>query len=156
MASDLESYIKGNEGCRLAAFDDATGEPVPAGGTCQGTLTIGYGHTGKDIIPGMVITQDQAEAFFQSDLTTAIRGASAALGAQYWLTIPAAWRAALVDMAFELGEYGLGGFHKMLAAMRWGDANGAAAELRASKYYAEVPARAERNRQMLLTNEFPA
>lgn len=153
MSIDLDSYIKGHEGCRLAAYDDATGEPVPAGGTCEGTLTIGYGHTGPDVVPGKVISQDQAEVLYQLDKQKAIRGAASTLGAKDWLNIPQSWRVALIDMTFELGEYGLSEFHKMIAAIRGGDAETAAAELKASKYYEEVPNRAENNRQLLLSTE---
>lgn len=33
-----------------------------------GILTIGYGHTGPDVKPGMVITKEQAETLLQQDL----------------------------------------------------------------------------------------
>jgi len=49
--------IKGWEGCRLTAYK------CPAG-----VLTIGYGHTGKDVKPGMKITQTQADALFETDV----------------------------------------------------------------------------------------
>lgn len=44
------------EGCKLKAYDD--------GG---GVWTIGYGHT-KGVVPGMTITQAQAEQFLHEDL----------------------------------------------------------------------------------------
>ncbi|PHM28050.1 lysozyme [Xenorhabdus budapestensis] len=51
--------IKSHEGLRLKAYPDpATGaEP----------WTIGYGHT-KGVVPGQVITKQQAEAFLREDL----------------------------------------------------------------------------------------
>lgn len=33
-----------------------------------GILTIGYGHTGTDVLPGMRVTQDQADAILRSDV----------------------------------------------------------------------------------------
>lgn len=45
------------EGCELTAYDD--------GG---GVLTIGYGHTGDDVFPGMTISQTQAEELLRQDL----------------------------------------------------------------------------------------
>ncbi|HBK98455.1 MAG TPA: hypothetical protein DD001_14620 [Microcoleaceae bacterium UBA10368] len=45
------------EGCVLTAYDD--------GG---GVLTIGYGHTGNDVFPGMTISQKQAEELLIGDL----------------------------------------------------------------------------------------
>ncbi|PZR17268.1 MAG: hypothetical protein DI536_02780 [Archangium gephyra] len=50
------NLIKEFEGLRLKAYRD----PV-------GVLTIGYGHTGSDVKPGMVITQQRAEQLLKND-----------------------------------------------------------------------------------------
>lgn len=52
--------IKRNEGCVLHAYPDPAthGEPY----------TIGYGHTGQDVYPGLVIDQAQAEELLRADL----------------------------------------------------------------------------------------
>ena len=52
--------IKRNEGCVLHAYPD------PATGGAP--WTIGYGHTGSDVHPGLVITQAKAEALLRADL----------------------------------------------------------------------------------------
>ena len=49
--------IKNFEGCRLTAYR------CPAN-----ILTIGYGHTGSDVITGQKITQEQAEKLLKTDL----------------------------------------------------------------------------------------
>lgn len=49
--------IKQFEGCRLTAYK------CPAG-----VLTIGYGHTGKDVHYSDVITQEEAEKLLKKDL----------------------------------------------------------------------------------------
>ena len=49
--------IKSFEGCELKAY------VCPAG-----VLTIGYGHTGPDVTPGMKITQAEAERLLKQDL----------------------------------------------------------------------------------------
>jgi len=49
--------IKRFEGCRLSAYK------CPAG-----ILTIGYGHTGSDVHPGMTITQNEADMLLKMDL----------------------------------------------------------------------------------------
>ena len=49
--------IKNFEGCRLTAYR------CPAN-----ILTIGYGHTGSDVVMGQKITQEQAEKLLKSDL----------------------------------------------------------------------------------------
>lgn len=51
------SLIKKFEGCRLTAYVDAAG-----------VLTIGYGHTGPDVVPNLTITQEHAEALLRIDL----------------------------------------------------------------------------------------
>lgn len=51
--------IKSFEGCKLTAYR------CPAG-----VLTIGYGHTGKDVKEGLKITQEKAEQLLVSDLNT--------------------------------------------------------------------------------------
>ena len=53
------NLIKQFEGCRLTAY-----KPVPT----EKYYTIGYGHYGADVAPGMKITQAQADAFLLSDL----------------------------------------------------------------------------------------
>lgn len=56
-----KNLIKSFESCRLTAYRDPTG-----------TLTIGWGHTGKvdgvSIYEGMTITQAKADSLFDSDL----------------------------------------------------------------------------------------
>jgi lysozyme len=52
--------IKRNEGCVLYAYPD----PATGGDP----WTIGYGHTGPDVYPGLRITQEQAEALLRKDL----------------------------------------------------------------------------------------
>lgn len=52
-------FIKQWEGCRLTAY-----KAVPT----ETYWTIGYGHYGADVHPNMSITQEQAEAFLQTDL----------------------------------------------------------------------------------------
>jgi len=53
------NLIKQFEGCRLTAY-----KPVPT----EKYWTIGYGHYGPDVTPGMVITQAQAEIMLGIDL----------------------------------------------------------------------------------------
>ena len=153
MIPATEDYIKRHEGLRLDAYDDATGKPILPGQKIEGTLTVGWGHTGSDVFAGQTITVDIAERMFQHDLTSALRGAIAALGPEPWLKLDSVRRCVLADMCFELGEYGLSAFHKLLAAMRGGDWEAAAAEMKASKYYEQVPKRAEQNRLMMLSGE---
>ena len=54
------TIIQESESLRLKAYYD-TGN----------VLTIGWGHTGPDVKPGMVITEDQAKKFLQADVEEA-------------------------------------------------------------------------------------
>jgi len=144
-----------SEGLRLAAYDDATGEPVPAGGQCKGTLTIGRGHCGADVYPGQTCTTAEADAWFQWDLARARRRAAAALGPDHWADLDDVRRAALTDMAFCLGGVGLARFALMLQAVAAGDWVGAHGECLMSRWRQEEPARAKRDAEMLLTGQWP-
>ncbi|MFT0892967.1 lysozyme [Pseudochelatococcus sp. G4_1912] len=61
MARKVTPYVIGKlkqwEGCRLNAYRDSAG-----------VWTIGYGHTGPDVKPGMQITQAQADKLLMDDL----------------------------------------------------------------------------------------
>lgn len=57
--------IKHFEGLRLKTY-------ICAGGV----LTIGWGHTGKDVMPGMVITEDRANELLRADLERFEQGVS--------------------------------------------------------------------------------
>ena len=55
------ALTKRYEGLRLAAYQDP-----------GGVWTIGYGHTGKDVVAGREISPLEAEALLRADLRTAI------------------------------------------------------------------------------------
>jgi lysozyme len=91
--------IERDEGCVLHAYPD----PATGGDP----WTIGYGHTGPDVHPGLVITQTDAQALLEKDLDKFADGVSDLLidGArtndnQY---------SACVSLAFNVG---LGNFEK--------------------------------------------
>lgn len=56
-SQSARAKIKEFEGCRLEAYR------CPAG-----VLTIGYGHTGPDVMPGMRITHAEADVLFDRDI----------------------------------------------------------------------------------------
>lgn len=87
--------IKSFEGLRLAAYR------CPAG-----VWTIGYGHTGPNVKPGLRITLAEAEALLKGDLDRFESGVESAIG-------PASTTAnqfsAMVSLAFNIG---LGAFQR--------------------------------------------
>lgn len=100
------------EGCRLSAYQDNAG-----------VWTIGYGHTGPDVAPGMTITQAQAQALLSRDLG----GASACVNKLVTISLTQAEFDALVDFVFNLGP---GAFERstLLKKLNSGDFSAAAAQ----------------------------
>lgn len=81
-------HIKHFEGLRLEAYVCPGGE-----------LSIGYGHTGKDVIPGMKITKEQAHLLLVEDVQEAVNWVNATV-------LPKLTQGqfdALVDFVFNLG-----------------------------------------------------
>lgn len=68
LTNEIRAKMMQWEGCRLKAYR------CPAG-----VLTIGYGHTGPDVKPGMEITAPQAVALFNADVDKFARSVETAL-----------------------------------------------------------------------------
>ena len=79
------------EGCRLVAYPDpgSGGDP----------WTIGYGHTGPEVVEGLKITQEQAEQYLAQD----IKQAEANVNAVVHVELTQEEFDALVDFAFNCG-----------------------------------------------------
>jgi lysozyme len=82
------------EGLRLTPYQDSVG-----------VWTIGYGHTGPDVHPGLTITQMDAEALLLRDVGDAARSVN------QLVTIPLTQNEfdALVDFVFNLGATAFAG-----------------------------------------------
>lgn len=61
----------------------------------------------------------------------------------------------LTDIAFETGERGLAGFKKLIAAYQAGQYATAAAEIKNSDLFKEVPEREQRNIMVMTLGEWP-
>lgn len=85
--------IKEFEGCRLAAYQDQ-----------RGIWTIGYGHTGSEVVEGLVWTQAQADSALLSDIRTAqaavLHGVDVAITQNQF--------DALVSLCFNIGQGNFG------------------------------------------------
>jgi len=77
------------EGCRLAAYQDQVG-----------VWTIGYGHTGPEVVAGLTITQAQAEAYLAAD----VQSAAACVNRLVAVQLTQEEFDALVDFVFNLGQ----------------------------------------------------
>jgi lysozyme len=76
------------EGCELTAYQDQVG-----------VWTIGYGHTGPDVVSGLIITQPQAQDLLAQDVSSA----AACVNNVVAIQLSQAEFDALVDFVFNLG-----------------------------------------------------
>lgn len=81
-----------SESLRLTAYPDP--------GTGGAPWTIGYGHTGADVYPGLTITQDKAEQLLRAD----VRVAESAVKRLVKVPLTQGQYDALVDFVFNIGE----------------------------------------------------
>lgn len=135
---ELIAALKRDEGLRLNAYKDTVG-----------VWTIGYGHTGPDIKPGLVWNQGKAESALIEDVK---EHNAKLLKALPWIkNLDPVRRRALQNMAFNLGVDGLLGFKNTLEAVRTGRYNQAASGMLNSKWAKQVKGRAVRLAQEMLT-----
>ena len=99
------ALLRLREGCILYAYDDANDKAINPGDTVYGTLTIGYGHTGSDVVPGLTWTQDQAEQALQNDVDAFSGQISKLITAK----LTANQFSAFVCFAFNIGLHGFAG-----------------------------------------------
>lgn len=83
--------IKRFESLRLQAY------VCPAG-----KLTVGYGHTGRDVTPGLKITEGEANTLLERDINTFATGLEKQLGV-LWADLSDQRKAVLVSFAFNFG-----------------------------------------------------
>lgn len=101
------------EGLRLTAYQDVAG-----------VWTIGYGHTGPDVKPGMTITQAEAEALLAQDIKKAVDAVNRLVT---YVGLTQSQFDACVDFAFNVGVHNLE-HSTLLRKLNDGDVAGAAAE----------------------------
>src|SRR5258708_23758111 len=153
--ASIDDLIYFHEGRRHQCYDDATSLPLNLGDHCKGTATIGEGHTGPEVQPGLVWTDEQIAAAKAADLAIATSRAAADIGVE-WDGIDEVRQAAFIDMAFEMGGNGLAGFHHMIIAARAGDWSAASRfALESAWARTEAPHRARDDADMILTGQWP-
>lgn len=83
------ALTKAFEGLRLEAYKD-----------CGGVWTVGYGHTGRDVKPGRIVSEFEAEVLLRVDLRDAIACVNRCL------EVPVAQHQfdALVDFCYNAGQ----------------------------------------------------
>ncbi|MBY3535988.1 DUF2272 domain-containing protein [Rhizobium laguerreae] len=118
MAEEGYALLRKWEGCILYAYDDATKPPhkVAPGEHVNGTLTIGYGHTGKDVLAGLTWSLEQAEAALRSDVNLV----SDLITPLIKTSLSSRQFSALVSLAFNIGLSAFKG-SSALKAVNMGD-----------------------------------
>ena len=83
-----KSFVAGWEGCRLVAYKDVAG-----------VMTIGYGHTGREVFSGLVISQELADEWLVDDLERH----AAAIAPSVKVPVTQNQYVALLSFAFNVG-----------------------------------------------------
>lgn len=104
LAGDLKVY----EDLKLLAYPD----PISGGAP----WTIGYGHTGREVHPGLAWLPNQAEDALAADIAATCRGLDSAL--PWWRSLDDLRQDCLIDQAFNLGVAGLMGFGTYLGLVK--------------------------------------
>lgn len=129
---NLDSFLLLQEGRRLTAYPD----PVSGGAP----YTIGIGHTGPEVKPGLVWNDDQVDFAYQLDKGHAWQGCADSF--QPWFTqLSEPRQTVLISMCFQMGIHGLLGFPLMLGNIRDEHYANAAECMRQSKWARQTPGR---------------
>jgi lysozyme len=139
----LAGDIERDEGIELVAYPDPLTRASP--------WTIGCGHCGPDVHPGLTWTEQQAEDALKADIAKAIAGLDHAI--PWWRKLCDVRQDVLVNMAFNMGVEGLLKFRHMLTAAEDGHYYAAAAEMRASQWAKQLPKRSHRLAAQMATGE---
>jgi lysozyme len=128
----LQDFIAKHEGNVDHVYLDSRGFP-----------TAGIGHllTGSHPPVGTKVSAHQVTAWFQQDVAKAIEGARRDLGPAYD-RLDEARKIVVIDMVFNLGQGGFGGFHATIHAIQTGNFSQAADNMLQSLWARQVGHRA--------------
>ena len=123
----MKDMLMNDEGVRFHLYEDT-----------RGKQTIGVGRNLTDV----GISKDEAMVLLDNDITAAVNALDQVH--PWWRSLSEIRQHVLVNMCFNIGIAGLGGFKKALTAMQAGDYETAANEMQDSTWYVQVGARAIR------------
>jgi lysozyme len=138
LETELRAWLKQDESVRLFVYDDATGLPIRPGTLVKGHPTIGTGRA----LDVNGISPPENDFLLGDDIARVTNALDQAL--PWYGGLNTVRQAALGNMAVNLGVHGLISFHNTLTHMQMDEWKQAADELRASHWYTQVGARAER------------
>jgi len=134
----LSRWLEQDEGCRLRPYYCTSGK-----------LTIGIGRNLED----NGIGKAEAQFMLENDIVRIIKELDQML--PFWRDLSPNRQAAVVNMAFNLGTFGLSKFKKTLAFLESGEFEKAGDEMLRSKWADQVGDRALRISQVIKTDELP-
>jgi lysozyme len=140
---DCILMIKIEEGWRAHPYDDITGRPVRAP---QGKITIGYGFNLAD--RGMPI--HIGNLWLLENLKDVVKEAESI---PIYHALSNTRKMVLVDMIYNMGYPAVSKFKLFLSALGRSDWSTAAKEIENSAYFQQVPTRAGRKIEMILTDD---
>jgi len=118
-----------DEGFRSEAYPDPKSGGPP--------WTIGYGHTGPEVHPGLVWSLGQAAAALSADIAAVCAGLTT--GLPWWTNLDPVRQDVLANIAFNLGVHGLLELPKTLSDVRCGNYAFASAEMLLSDWARDPP-----------------
>lgn len=127
----LHDMLKFDEGCRNLPYDDATSLSLSAP---VGKMTIGIGRN----LNAKPLSNNAIYYLFLEDLSDAICDARMVLGYDAFERLSFPRKAALINLAFNMGATRLATFKRMLKAIREENWERAAVELLDSKWASQV------------------
>lgn len=128
---NIINFIKKNEGLRLTPYKDTVG-----------VLTVGFGHTGDDVVEDRKITTDEALSILENDYRIAKEDARSLI--PNFDNLNDSQKTVFTDMSYNLGKNRLAKFKKMLAAIESDDWDKVVIEMQDSKWYNQVGDRSKR------------
>ncbi|MGN6589311.1 MAG: glycoside hydrolase family protein [Sphingomicrobium sp.] len=142
----LEAELRRDEGVRYTRYLDSRGIP---------TTGVGHNLLAAPLPAAWTypLTDAQVDQLLAQDLTATFAGLDAQL--PWWRALDDVRQRVVANMAFNLGVDKLLGFKNTLAAMQRGSYAVAAAGMKASAWYSQVGARAQRLCQAMETGVMP-
>ena len=137
ITNSLREQVRHHEGVRTQMYLDSLGK-----------ATIGIGHL---ILPhereryaeGVEITMEEVEELFDIDLNRAAAGADELIAEKIGHDLPQVIGEVLVNMCFQLGKNGVSKFKNMFRCMKEGDWEGAAFQMKDSRWHKQTTNRCE-------------
>ena len=142
----LKRQLVRHEGRQVLPYSDHPGEKLEE--ALQGKVTIGVGYNLQD----RGLPEDIVDELFDRTVAEAVEECVRVF--DFFERLAPVRRAVLVNLMFNLGAPRLLKFQRMIAALRKGDWDRAADEMRASRWYSQVGHRSEELCRQMRTNQW--